>query len=105
MKCSECRGACCESFQIEIPFSPNDPDSKRWIKLHGVEHGNKISFEAKCLELTSDGKCGIWEDRPMICELFIAGGPHCLATVKSRRTPADYERIREEGDPDAIHEC
>lgn len=103
MNCLVCRGACCESIELDLGFHPPNPDSERWIKLHGVEKNGKISFEAKCLKLTSNGTCEIWEDRPLVCELYIAGSHQCLETVRERRTPEQYLLIREEEDPSEIH--
>jgi Fe-S-cluster containining protein len=100
MKCVICRGACCETFTTEIKMFPPMPDATRWLELHAVNiDGEKLTFDAKCVKLTSAGRCAIWDDRPLICELYIAGGPQCLETVKTRRSPQQYQEIREEGDP------
>ncbi|MCG3774250.1 MAG: hypothetical protein JW395_1068 [Nitrospira sp.] len=111
MKCEECRGACCESFTTEIAVNPPSADAQRWIRLHSsavppkfhkdafavtVAETNaweELTFECRCTKLTPEGRCGIYEDRPLICELFIAGSRRCLETVKQRRTVEDYQRI------------
>ena len=106
MDCAVCRGACCESFTAEIYMHPPNRDAQRWLELHAtVENfGPKLTFECRCTALTSEGRCSIWEQRPMICELFIAGGRQCLDTVRKRRTPAQYQLIRGADDPLTIQE-
>lgn len=106
MDCAVCRGACCETFTAEIYMHPPMADAQRWLELHAtVENfGTKLTFECRCTKLTSEGRCGIWDDRPMVCELFIAGGRQCLDTVKARRTPAQYQLIRGADDPLTIQE-
>ena len=115
MKCLECRGACCESFTAEITMYPPNNDASRWLELHAtkvdppVDDSNreyttpKLTFECRCTKLTSEGLCSIWEDRPLVCELYIAGSQQCLNTVRERRTPEDYQRIRDDEDPEIIH--
>lgn len=87
-------------------MQPPNRDAQRWLELHAtVENfGPKLTFECRCTKLTSEGRCGIWEDRPMVCELFIAGGKQCVDTVRLRRTPEQYQLIRGEDDPLTIHE-
>jgi Fe-S-cluster containining protein len=89
---------------------PPGPDAWRWVELHGrkvLEEGPDsrvlIEFECRCTKLTADGRCGIYEERPLVCVLFAPGGPDCMDTVRRRRTPEQYERIREAGDPEVIH--
>jgi hypothetical protein len=85
-------------------------DSNRWLALHSTtiltdyDKLLRLEFECRCTQLTSEGRCAIWEDRPMVCELFIAGSQACLDTVKKRRLPEQYEQIREEDDPATIHD-
>lgn len=115
MKCSVCRGACCES--VVIPLAPMrkacDRDDIRWLLLHGrkVESaeqggtgGHGLELEARCTKLDADGRCGIYDERPMVCRLFPAGGPDCLDTVRRRRSPEEYAQIRDADDPPRIHE-
>lgn len=101
MKCLVCKGACCEIFSIEF-YSPNK-DVQNWINLHAIlDSNNRHTFECRCTKLTSNGLCSIWEDRPLICELYIAGSKECLDVVKTRRTKEDYQRIRDENDPEFL---
>jgi len=100
MKCLECRGACCETFTTEIKMYPPSRDATKWLELHAVKvDGEKLTFDCKCVALTSTGRCSIWADRPLVCELYIAGSRECIETVKARRSKADYEMIRDEDDP------
>ena len=105
MNCKVCKGACCESFSMEVEMRPSNKDGQRWLELHAIKVEeqliiNRLTFECRCTKLTSEGRCSIWEDRPMICELYIAGGRQCLETVKARRTPEEYSKIRGEDDPE-----
>ncbi len=103
MNCLVCRGACCESFSTELTMQPPSADATRWIQLHAVRvEEDRLTFECRCTKLTSDGLCSIWEDRPMICELYVAGSRECLTTVKERRTVEQYQQIRGEDDPEML---
>jgi Fe-S-cluster containining protein len=86
-------------------MNPPDKDAQRWLELHAtvVDYGTKLAFECRCTKLTPEGRCSIYEDRPMVCELYIAGGMSCLNTVRARRTPEQYQLIRGEDDPLTIH--
>lgn len=100
MKCSVCRGACCEEFSLDLVMQPPSKDAQRWIELHAINiKDERLRFECRCTELTLEGDCAIWEDRPMVCELFIAGGPQCLEVVGRRRTTDQYQMIRDNDDP------
>lgn len=104
MNCLTCKGACCESFSVELPkliFG----EARTWVEHHAtkIEEGENtsvLSLECRCTKLTKDGLCSIYDDRPLICEFFIAGSKDCLDTVKARRTKEEFLAIREEGDPD-----
>lgn len=87
---------------------PVNDDAQRWLSLHAsgqtkdLTELQPLTFECRCTQLTSEGRCAIWEDRPIICEVFIAGSRQCLSTVKLRRTPEQYQLIRDKDDPDEI---
>jgi Fe-S-cluster containining protein len=70
---------CCQYVAIEIdtPEDRKDFDNIRWYLYHpGVEvyidHDEtwNVVFYSRCENLQSDGKCGIYETRPMICRDF-----------------------------------
>lgn len=104
MNCERCRGACCETFMI--PASDIDvpgDDASRWLALHATPRGRQLEFECRCTKLTAEGRCGIYADRPSLCQIFPVGGPDCLDAVRSRRTPEQYTVIRDPDDPERIH--
>jgi Fe-S-cluster containining protein len=104
VKCLECRGACCESFSIPLSdIRPPGADERRWIELHGKKGATHLEIEAPCTNLTADGRCCDYENRPLVCVFYMPGSPHCLDTVRKRRTPEQYQRIREAHDPKEIH--
>jgi Fe-S-cluster containining protein len=90
-----------------IPFSgtphvPGDAgatDVNQWFAAHGEVHGEDLRLECACNHLTDEGSCGIYDTRFMLCRQYVAGGPHCLSVVARRRTPEEYQEIREDGDP------
>lgn len=101
MKCSECRGACCES--VLVPLPPPAPDRARWLALRGIGLvAGFHEFPVRCTALTDAGRCGIYEDRPVLCRVYEPGGADCLQTVQLRRTPDDYQRIRDVTDPPTL---
>jgi Fe-S-cluster containining protein len=57
--------------------------------LHGTlvagERLVVVEFEARCTALTKEGRCSIYEERPLTCELYPLGGQPCLETIKRRR--------------------
>ncbi|TXH18551.1 MAG: YkgJ family cysteine cluster protein [Hyphomicrobiaceae bacterium] len=109
MKCLECKGACCETIHIDLRNAPPKTYEIPWLLLHcasakGGRDGvfDQFEFNCRCTALSLEGICKIHETKPMICELFAAGSRECLETVKKRRTPEQYQLIREDGDPDGL---
>ena len=100
MNCEECGGACCET--IIIPLSPHDDDTNRWALLHGQRVGSNVALNCRCSALTDAGRCGIYDNRPVMCQTYQAGGAHCLENVRALRTPEEYARIRDDGDPETL---
>jgi Fe-S-cluster containining protein len=103
MDCLACKGACCEDFSLrrqdmDLP----SPDVERWLTLHAIPSPAHLRFECRCLQLTLDGRCAIYQDRPDVCRVFAPGGEDCLETVRRRRTPEAYAQIRQAGDPIAL---
>lgn len=75
-KCSFCKGStCCTYFShnIDTPRSMEDFDMLLWQISHAHTQVYKDSdgwfllVNNTCLHLQSDGRCGIYEDRPQIC--------------------------------------
>lgn len=109
MNCMVCRGACCETFSMEVRMLPFMRDAQNWLEAHAFKIDRtteipRLHFDCRCTKLTNDGLCSIWEDRPMVCELFIAGSKQCLGAVKDRRTSKEYQFIRGEDDPLTLEE-
>lgn len=103
MLCDRC-GACCEEFFLPAAHVfATDSDHGRWLRLHAniarETWGEEMRFECKCTALTAEGKCGIYNERPEMCREFEPGSNDCVETVRRRRTPEQYARIRGEGDP------
>ncbi len=100
MNCLECHGACCE--QLALP-APKDRTTLEFLRTRGIgERGPnrrwvRIFLECRCPKLTDDGRCGIYGTRPLLCAEYRVGGVACLSAVRRRRTPEDFQRIREEG--------
>ena len=105
MNCLACGGACCETMAIPVSdIKAPSEDAFAWISHHAERSGNCLRFECRCLELTRDGRCGIYEDRPRVCRDYEPGNDDCLDAIRRRRTPEEYAtRIREEGDPWSVH--
>jgi len=112
MKCEVCRGACCETWAVPVrELNPQGIDSLLWILLHGQRRqavpeapsllDDFIQFECKCLALDENGACSIYTDpkRPQLCASFERGGSSCLTAVSDRRTPEQYQEIRDDEDP------
>ncbi len=74
-KCSQCTAKCCHYIALEIdtPEIKDDYENIIWYLLHEkisvfIENGDwYLLVENKCEYLRSDYKCGIYEERPLIC--------------------------------------
>jgi hypothetical protein len=75
-KCGFCTGAKCCTYitqQVDTPRSMHDFDHLLWqVSHHNVraykdEDGWYLLVDNACLHLLADGRCGIYETRPMIC--------------------------------------
>jgi Fe-S-cluster containining protein len=100
VNCLECRGACCE--QLVLPL-PKDHTGREFFLARGFSTGTAVILSCRCPQLTIDaGTCSIYERRPLICSEYKAGGAACLDAVRLRRSPANFQRIREAGDPEVL---
>ncbi len=78
--CEHCTAVCCHyvALPIEKPTTRRDFDDIRWYLMHDgviifVEDGTwYLQFRAKCRNLQSDFKCGVYETRPTICREYKA---------------------------------
>ena len=73
--CEKCGAECCTYFCFEIdePDSCEEFEDVRWYLYHEgvtvhVDDGDwYISIENRCKNLTGNGLCLIYEERPLIC--------------------------------------
>ncbi len=76
--CEHCTGKCCRYFAlpIETPTTKKDFDHLRWYMLHGrvslfVDQGTWfLMVHNVCDKLMPDNRCGIYDDRPLICRSY-----------------------------------
>ena len=106
MKCHVCKGSCCE--EIVISSSVVGADFPKviveFLLARGRDAGGGcFALYAPCPKLNFDGLCSIHEKKPLSCALEPVGGAACLDAVLRRRTPEEYQLIREEDDPEEIH--
>ena len=82
---------------IQIP----ERDTQRWFKFHTIDspYVGCVRIPTPCVKLTNDGLCGIYEDRPEVCRLFVVGSDLCIDAVRRHRTPEQYILIRDSNDP------
>ena len=75
-KCDLCTNSKCCTYvtqQIDTPKSKYDFEILLWQVAHDRvgaykdEDGWFVIFEAPCLKLLPDGRCGIYDERPTIC--------------------------------------
>ncbi len=78
-KCSFCTGSKCCNYitqQIDTPRAMEDFDLLLWhISHHNVEYykdsdGWFLLVNTTCRHLQSDGRCGIYFERPLICREY-----------------------------------
>ena len=79
--CDHCTAACCRyvAVPLETPRRPRDYDDIRWYLMHQgisvfIEDGDwYIQFYARCNNLQSDHRCGVYPTRPVICRDYTPG--------------------------------
>ena len=79
--CAICKGSCCEYMQIKYA----DAASQEWCDLHGTPDKHGTILELPCKQLQRDGRCGIYESRPIACVVYMVGSEHCKSAVRLRR--------------------
>jgi hypothetical protein len=106
MKCVVCRGACCEEMVITSAQVGADFPQVivQFLEARGTyAGGNCYAIKARCPKLNRKGLCSIHDDKPLACALDPVGGAACLDAVLRRRTPEQYQLIRDEDDPEEVH--
>lgn len=87
--CLKCAGACCED--LVFPVDGLSPATRDFLVIRNGDPvqltftAKGIALPCRCRHLTTKGLCGIYEDRPLVCEAYVAGGEACLETLKRRR--------------------
>ncbi len=77
-QCASCNAKCCRYFclQIDTPEDYDEYENIRWYLCHEgvtvhVDEGEwYLSIGNPCRKLRSDGRCEIYEDRPLICRSY-----------------------------------
>lgn len=89
-KCHGC-GACCQNYEPEhlfgawlneeeyYKFSIKRPDMLK-VAVHNssISVKMKLTGDKRCIALSEDNLCTIYEDRPKLCKDFAKGGPLCI---------------------------
>ena len=89
--CDLCRGACCEFVVIERLLQLDH----QWWAYHssGILSNGDVGIEARCHHLTEEGRCRVYEKRPLSCQEISIGDPDCIEAIRFRRKPLEAERI------------
>lgn len=75
--CERCDAACCRyvATEIDTPTGKRDYDHIRWYLLHHgvsvfIDHEDRwfLEFDAVCEQLQPSNRCGIYDERPRICQ-------------------------------------
>jgi len=75
-KCSYCVGSKCCTYitqELDTPRAMSDFDHMLWqtshqdIQIYKDEDGWYLLINRTCNHLQKDGRCGIYDDRPIIC--------------------------------------
>lgn len=107
MKCVVCRGACCEEIVLTSSIIGADfpAVAVEFLTARGTPAAEEGTFALNCVcpKLNEEGLCSIHEDKPLACALEPVGGAACLDAVRRRRTPEQYQAIRDDEDPEEIH--
>lgn len=99
--CSVCKGACCEYMVLNVDHLR--PDVQKWFEYHGEEYAGVASrldtknmiIDQQCLQLTMNGKCGIYKSRPEICKALKPGSKMCVEAIERQRDPEQAKLIME----------
>jgi Fe-S-cluster containining protein len=76
--CDDCTAKCCRyfSFEIDKPVTYEEFENVRWFLMHEgvsifVDEGDwYISMRSPCRELSSQNRCGDYDNRPIICRTY-----------------------------------
>jgi Fe-S-cluster containining protein len=84
--CNLCAGACCESLLFGIPSNPVTREFYS-VRAEVFEADGITVAEIPCVcpNLSKEGRCNIYPNRPYACSNFKPGSSMCLAAIKRRR--------------------
>lgn len=86
--CGVCLGACCEDLLVPVDPEALDEVALEWLEARGrmevFRDRPHLWVEAPCPHLAG-GRCGIYEQRPLVCQAYVMGGERCVETVRRRR--------------------
>jgi Fe-S-cluster containining protein len=87
--CELCRGICCECLITPWRLIKN----WNWWELHAVGKVHEgFVVAVRCRNLTTEGRCSDYENRPVNCREFEPGSPDCLELIRLRR-PEIVEKV------------
>lgn len=99
--CEICGGACCEAVTLDVTPFAQSSDFVRFLEFRslpqvrevdGKQSVNMRLFDARCLMLKG-GRCCVYDQRPLMCQIFEPGSQNCRSTVTARRTPEQAQSI------------
>ena len=87
-KCLDCKhNLCCKLFKV--PLTPVEYQSGKYKIDKQAEDNGFVQLAEKengeCYYLGNDGKCKIWEDRPLTCREYDCKGDERIEKNISRR--------------------
>lgn len=94
--CRVCKGACCEELTVSPPRWA--PWTRAWLMARGLNPKTVplgVRLESRCPQLLCSGRCGIYQDRPLVCRAYPVGSEDCLEVINRRRTPDHAKAIKE----------
>lgn len=109
-KCLKCGSACCKYLTVSIPTPRSKLDFNnllwqlyhRHIRAYKDDNGWYLLIDAPCIKLESDGRCGIYSQRPVTCREYSVDNCEYGSTMKeiaalyfpTARSLDDYCRTR-----------
>ncbi len=94
--CEKCKGACCETWVIHpsqymFPHATANLVEGRRV---GESADGTLFLNCRCRFLTGEGKCGIYEMRPVLCQTFVPLGEDCRRTLEAVR-PELFKEVQD----------
>lgn len=80
MDCKDCNGACCRWLKMD--YGRRDRDIEPWIKARGGLWLDGAYWLPHVCPKLKEGKCCIYEGRPLTCRVFKVSSADCLTARK-----------------------